>query len=121
MRVIEPYKRFEDGRGVFLGIVNSGCWEEVNYVETKAGQVRGGHYHKETRELFFILDGEIDIEAWDARGGGDADTLSASKGAIVIVDPYEVHTFSCRTDCRWINVLSRRIDDQFHDIHRPEA
>jgi len=49
------------------------------------------------------------------------DTLSVAKGAILIVDPYEIHTFSCRTDCRWINVLSRRMDDQFHDIHRPNA
>jgi dTDP-4-dehydrorhamnose 3,5-epimerase-like enzyme len=121
MRVLEPYKRFEDGRGAFLGIVNSGNWEEVNYIETKAGQVRGGHYHKKALELFFIIDGEIDIEARDIGGGGAVDTLSVSKGAIVIIDPYEVHTFSCRTACKWINFLSRRMDDQFLDIHHPKA
>lgn len=121
MRILEPYKRFEDGRGVFLGILNSGRWEEMNYIETRAGQVRGGHFHKETREIFFIIDGEIDIETWDVRGTGPAKSRRVSKGAIVIVDPYEVHTFSCRTDCRWINVLSRRMDEPIYDIHRPVA
>ena len=55
MIVLEPYKKFDDARGRFFGIVNTAHWEEINYIETAAGQIRGGHYHKEKRELFFII------------------------------------------------------------------
>lgn len=116
MKIFEPYKKFEDGKGTFTGIVNSGLWEEINYVETAAGKVRGGHYHRETRELFFIIEGDIDITVTDL-DGNVTHAFSASRGSIFIIEPLEVHTFVCRTDCRWINIMSRRIDDQFHDIH----
>ena len=118
MRMLAPYKQFSDPRGSFLGIVNSDHWEEFNYVETKAGETRGGHYHKETRELFFIIDGEIDIQIEDMNHV-KRNSFRVGPGAIFVVDPLEVHIFTCRTACRWINVLSRRIDDQFHDIHLP--
>lgn len=119
MKIFDSYKRLADARGLFLGITNSGIWEEMNYVETRAGQVRGGHYHKETRELFFIIDGEIDITIQDLHGHR-LDQLAATKGSIFVVDPMEVHTFKCRTDSRWINMLSKRIDDRNHDIHIPQ-
>ena len=32
-----------DHRGSFLGLMNQGSWQEVNFVATQAGQVRGGH------------------------------------------------------------------------------
>ena len=118
MRMLTPYKQFTDRRGAFLGIVNSDHWEEFNYVETKAGEQRGGHYHKETRELFYIIDGEIDVSIKDLKQD-PPHTFHVGPGAIFVIDPFEIHVFTCRTACRWINVLSRRIDDQFHDIHVP--
>ncbi len=121
MRVIDPYRKLADARGAFLGIINSGQWEEMNYVETKAGQSRGGHYHRETRELFFIIEGEIEIGIGDPSEGATGAPVTVTKGAIVIVEPGEVHTFTCRTDARWINALSRRMDDRSPDIHRAGA
>jgi dTDP-4-dehydrorhamnose 3,5-epimerase-like enzyme len=118
MRMLLPYKQFVDNRGSFLGIINSGQWEEINYIETTAGQKRGGHYHKDTRELFFIIEGEIDITVYKI-GADESVSYKVGKGAIFVIDPLEVHTFTCNTYCRWINVLSKRIDDQFNDIHLP--
>lgn len=120
MKIFESYKQFTDNRGLFFGIVNSGLWEEVNYIETHSGQVRGGHYHKETRELFFIIDGEIDVTIQNLRDNNLAHII-AKKGSLFVIDPFEIHTFKCKTDCKWLNILSKRIDDQFHDIHIPET
>ncbi|MFA6888329.1 MAG: cupin domain-containing protein [Candidatus Woesearchaeota archaeon] len=118
MRILESYKQFSDNRGAFFGIVNSGKWEEINYVETEAGQVRGGHYHKETKELFYIIEGEIEIKIANI-DEKNIKKYTVSRGMILVVEPFEVHTFICKTKCKWINVLSKRIDDQFHDIHLP--
>ena len=41
--------------------------ERVKFFSTKAGQVRGDHYHKNTDELFIILEGEIKIIVTDIK------------------------------------------------------
>lgn len=118
MKIIAPYKRLGDKRGSFLGIINSGKWEEMNYVETEAGEVRGGHFHKNTRELFYIIDGEIEIRIQDLNGN-NLNNCIVNSGTILEIEVFEVHTFICHTRSRWINVLSTRIDDLSCDIHLP--
>ena len=49
-----PYVAHSDARGRFRGLTRE-TWAEANFIETGAGQVRGNHYHAETRELFFIV------------------------------------------------------------------
>jgi mannose-6-phosphate isomerase-like protein (cupin superfamily) len=119
VKLCKPYQLLTDTRGLFRGIVNFGSWEEMNYIETKGGEVRGGHYHKETRELFFIIDGEIEIDVSNI-AGSSMERHIVKKGDIFIVEPFEVHTFRCLTDSRWINVLSKRMDELEQDFHRPE-
>jgi dTDP-4-dehydrorhamnose 3,5-epimerase-like enzyme len=118
MIVLKPYKNFTDARGQFYGIINTAQWEEINYIETVAGQIRGGHYHRETRELFFIIEGNIEVKI-ESLHGNAPHIYNMEKGSLFVVEPYEVHTFICKTDSKWINVLSKRIDDQFHDFHVP--
>lgn len=119
MRKIEPYQQREDARGRLVGLMNEGTWEEFNYLETAAGHTRGNHYHKFTLELFFILDGEIDIEITRPDGSRLNDYVSA--GTILLIEPGEIHTFHCRTPTRWINVLSKRFDPAAPDLHIPSA
>ena len=120
MKIIEPYFRFSDDRGGMLGIVNEGEWQEINLVDSQAGAVRGGHYHRRTRELFHIIDGRIRVEVTDLEGRVLVER-HVSGGDTLVVEPGEVHTFHCETPCRWINVLSRRIDPEAPDIWRPEG
>ena len=107
-----------DERGGFVGITQD-HWAEVNFIETKALQVRGSHYHKETRELFFIISGEIDIVIDDLVSGKHSE-MSVSKGDVFIIEPYEVHTFHTKTDAQWINMLSQPVDPESPDFHHAE-
>jgi mannose-6-phosphate isomerase-like protein (cupin superfamily) len=118
VKLYKPYRQLADARGLFQGIINSGSWEEVNYIETRGGETRGGHYHRETTELFFIIDGEIEIDISDVAGSSKERHI-VKKGDIFIVEPLEVHTFRCLTDSRWINVLSKRMNEIEQDFHRP--
>lgn len=119
MQKLEPYFFRTDARGLFCGITRD-PWAEVNFVETGANQVRGSHYHKETRELFFIIAGEIQIDIEPIQGG-ERTSFVARKGDIFIVEPYELHTFVTRSDAQWINMLSKPLDLSNPDFHRPEA
>jgi mannose-6-phosphate isomerase-like protein (cupin superfamily) len=115
MRLMQPYEVRADVRGVFRGITNAGSWEEINFVETAAGEKRGGHYHKSTTELFYIIDGEIDIEVM-SQSAESAKRMRIGAGDIVVIEPGEIHTFICRTHTRWINALSRRMADGEKDF-----
>ena len=116
MQRLSTYFNHVDERGGFWGITQE-SWAEVNFIETGAGQVRGNHYHKETRELFFIISGEIDVIIDDLNSGEHFE-LSVSKGDVFIIEPYELHTFHTKTDAQWINMLSKPVDQQDPDFHR---
>ncbi len=115
MKKLAPYQLKEDERGKLVGLINEGKWEEFNYLETKAGCTRGNHYHKETVELFFILEGVIDIEIISPKGTVFNDQVK--QGDIIMVEPGENHVFHCLTDTRWINVLSKRFILSSPDIY----
>lgn len=115
MKKITPYSQRSDVRGRLVGIMNEGQWEEFNYLETKAGQVRGNHFHRDTVELFFIIDGDIDVVI--SNTAGNEEIIRASAGDILKIEPGENHTFYCLTDCRWINFLTNRFCPDSPDIH----
>ena len=117
MQKLSPYFASQDERGGFVGITQE-HWAEINFIETKAQQVRGGHYHKETRELFFVISGKIDVVIEDLKSGKQLE-MSVGKGDVFVIEPYELHTFYVRTDAEWINMLSQPLDQENPDFHRP--
>ena len=117
MKIFDPYKVNESSRGLFYGIVNIGIWQEINYIETKANQARGNHYHKLSTELFFIIEGEIDVEVKSIKGE-IINNFRAIKGSIFLIEPFEIHIFKCRSDCKWINIMSNKINDNQCDIYK---
>ncbi|MDJ1185088.1 cupin domain-containing protein [Roseofilum casamattae] len=119
MQRLSPYMEKRDKRGAFCGITREN-WAEVNFIETAANEVRGNHYHKETRELFFIISGEIDIEIQDI-SSGKRTNFSVAQGDIFIIDPYELHTFRTKTTAQWINMLSQPLDLDNPDFHKLEV
>jgi dTDP-4-dehydrorhamnose 3,5-epimerase-like enzyme len=118
MQKLLPYELVQDERGAFLGITREN-WAEINFIETRADQIRGGHYHKETRELFLIISGEIDVVVDNIKSGEHIE-FAANKGDIFVVEPYELHTFYTRAGAKWINMLSQVLDSQKPDFHRVE-
>lgn len=115
MQILNPYRHFDDSRGRMLGVINDGQWEEINYIETAASCTRGGHYHRNTRELFLLISGTIKvrIRALDRQ---DFQEFTLSGGSIFVVEPGEAHWFEALTACSWINALSKRFDQAAPDI-----
>lgn len=91
----------------------------MNYFQTSAGERRGGHYHKETRELFFIISGEIRVTV-RALGSSDETEFTARAGDVFLIEPYDLHTFQMETDASWINMLSQPFDDENPDLFTVE-
>lgn len=113
--MLTPFRQFSDSRGRMLGVTNDGLWEEINYLETAASCMRGGHFHRETRELFLILNGTIRVRIRRAESTEICETL-VSAGSIFVIEPGEAHWFETLTPCAWINALSKRFDEAAPDI-----
>ena len=106
-----------DVRGVFQGITNKYTWGEINFIKTLGGVVRGGHYHKFTKELFYILEGEIEVSIRNLVTREEHQFVAKAE-MVFILDPYELHTFKTLTNSKWINMLSHKLDDEHPDIYR---
>lgn len=124
IEIIDRYFTHSDDRGTIEGLVNFGTWEEVNVITSEPGVERGGHYHKETVELFFILDGEIEVTLQNTDEGrpvGESQSTTVSQGAVFMIPPGAIHLFKPLKQSRWINILSKKIDPKNPDIHQPQS
>lgn len=111
-----PYLKFQDDRGEVLGICQGHIWQEINYIESKKGSIRGNHYHKKTIEKFYIIDGKIEVTL-KGLVDNSVEVFIAQKGDIFTVNPNTLHSFSSLTDAKWINMLSKPMtDEDFHKI-----
>lgn len=114
---LKNYVHREDGRGSFLGIINHGTWQEVNYVKTNAGAVRGNHYHKELREIVFVLKGVVEIEFRDVQHPEQRTVFRLQEGEGVEIMPYILHTMRYLTDCEQISLLDQPFNPSKPDLH----
>lgn len=51
---------FSDERGTLVQLVHGG-YKQVNVITSKKSVFRGGHYHKENEEVFYIVSGALRV------------------------------------------------------------
>ncbi len=115
MKIIEHYFSFNDSRGWIKGIDNQSTWEELNVMFTKKGEKRGDHFHRETSELIYIIQGKVSID-WFSVGEPTPEHLTLTPMNGVIISPRENHTFTALEDTIWINALDKAFDPSSPDI-----
>ena len=119
---IPSYFKYSDKRGSFKGIINTGTWEEINIVCSDADTVRGDHYHSYTDELFFILEGKIKITLQKVLRNKEIDcekkVFEVKEGDVFLIKKNVNHIFEIIEYSRWINILSKKINQKKPDINR---
>ena len=60
IKILSPDFQFADERGLIVQLVHAG-FRQINFIDSKASAVRGGHYHKLNDEAFYIIEGEIEL------------------------------------------------------------
>lgn len=94
---------FRDERGQLCQLVHGG-WKQTNILITKAGVVRGVHYHKVCKEAFYVVSGCVDVKF---RNGKEMAERHFDAGEFFMVMPGTVHELSFPVDCVMV---------QFYDI-----
>ncbi len=122
IKILELYFLFEDERGFLKGLINFGNWHEINLIYSQANSIRGNHYHKETEEIFIILDGKIKVTLFKVCDDViDIDSKKEyifEKEQVFLVEKNVLHIFEILEDARWINILSKKTDPKNPDFYR---
>lgn len=91
---LKPDFSFQDERGFLYQLCHTG-WQQVNVSKTVKGTFRGGHYHKATREAFFIISGKIKATF---EKDNRTEEYTFKTGDFFVVEPYAVHSFDFLDD-----------------------
>ncbi len=116
IEILQPDFTFTDDRGTLHQLVHGG-YSQVNAVFTRAGAVRGRfHYHKENREVFFILSGEVRVRA---EKDGEREDYLFRTGDMFAVAPYVRHDFHYIKDTYLVGMYSGCVErpDGTKDIY----
>lgn len=116
IKIIKPYFHHEDERGLITGLIQEGNWKEINIITSKKGTRRGDHWHKETVELFIILEGKIKLYLQQEEDKDRVMTLVLKKNDVFTIDPGTWHTFEVLEDSVWINALDRVVADDMYKV-----
>lgn len=106
-----------DNRWAIKWLLDFWSWEEINFVETNKWEVRGWHYHKYTDEAFYIVEWLIrvlikNINDWEEK------EFIFKAWDLFMIQPWELHTFYVKEDAKWINILSKKMDENNPDFYK---
>lgn len=108
IKKLETNFNFEDDRGTLTELVNHGGFEQVNAVFTKKDAVRGGfHYHRTTKEAFYIISGEIEVTA---SLNGETETDIFRTGDFFMIDEFVRHNMNYLEDTYLVVLYTSKVE-----------
>lgn len=110
---------FSDERGSLSQLIHEGI-SQVNVLKSRKGVERGGHYHKASREYFYVISGKVEVTM---RKNGNMDRCLFSSGDFFGIRPYVIHSMYFPEDCVMVAMYDIPIEkkDGSKDIYEAEA
>ena len=94
---------FEDSRGTIKDIVEQIDFNGATIISSKAGSIRGNHYHKESMQYIYVLEGKMISRS--KKMGEKLTEVVVKKGDLISHEKYEAHMFEALEDTTFL-VLS---------------
>jgi quercetin dioxygenase-like cupin family protein len=108
VKFIKPDFQFNDERGILVQLVHDG-WKQINYISSKKGVVRGGHYHKNNKEAFYVVSGKFKLTV---EGDNEIrEGYNIKSGDFFIVEPFVRHSFYFEVDTILISFYDKGVED----------
>lgn len=107
IEILAPDFNCEDQRGTLTQITHE-PFAQTNAVFTKAGQVRGNyHYHRHTKEVFFIISGEVLIHL---RASEKKESHLFKSGDMFLIPENVGHCFEFLQDTYLVAFYTQRVE-----------
>lgn len=110
---------FEDSRGIIMDILTHTDIQHTTFITSKKGAYRGDHYHKESGQYTYVLEGELKYVSRNC-GTRKPEVAILSAGELAFSPPLEEHGFIALQDSK-VLVLTygpRGGDDFEKDTYR---
>lgn len=113
---IKPDFIHRDERGGLYQLVSKG-YNQVNYIFSKADMVRGGHFHKVNKEIFFVIRGSFRLML---EIGAEKEEYMMKTGDFFEIDKGIKHTFEYLEDTELISMydIGVELENGEKDIYR---
>lgn len=107
---------FADARGEITNVLE----EPINHVAiitSKAGAVRGNHYHPEQMQYVYLVNGKYESVTTDVREeNGKKESIVVEAGDLVITPPMIAHAMRFLEDSVFLNLTTgHRDSDEFKE------
>ena len=118
IKIITPNFQYEDLRGRLVQLVRTG-YCQVNIIESVAGATRGGHYHIQNREAFYVIGGKLKLTVWHLNVGTQKEEYEFSENAMFEIEPYTIHSFEFIEPTMLVSMYSMGVElaDGTKDIY----
>lgn len=100
MKIDHRVIAFEDKRGRIMDILQDASVEHIALFTTKAGMVRGNHYHKVSTAYVYVLSGRFMIHA--RMEDGPVTSEIVDPGDLVTIYPQERHALTSLEDSSFL-------------------
>jgi quercetin dioxygenase-like cupin family protein len=94
---------FEDSRGTITDIVEQIDFNGATIISSKAGSIRGNHYHKESVQYIYVLAGKMISRS--KKMGEKLTEVVVQRGDLISHEKHEAHMFEALEDTTFL-VLS---------------
>ncbi len=110
--------QFSDQRGTLMQLVNDG-YQQINLIESKKGVFRGGHFHKVSKEAFFVINGSVDVTF---KLGSETEIVHFVKNDFFFLKPFIIHGMHFPEDCLLLALYDKPVElvDGTKDIYHEE-
>jgi dTDP-4-dehydrorhamnose 3,5-epimerase-like enzyme len=105
---LQPDFTFEDDRGSLNQLAHEG-YKQVNVVYSKAGVLRGNHYHKENKEVFYVIRGSFNLTVSKK---GIEEKYHFGEGQMFLVPPMVMHSFQYLEDTDLIAMYDQGVEHE---------
>ena len=95
---------FEDNRGAIRDILVKEKIDFVTIIFNKKNSVRGNHYHKETVQYLYVLEGSILVAS--KFEGNEIEKKILTEGDLLLNEPFEWHAIKSIEDSKLL-ILTR--------------
>lgn len=118
IKIINPdiSEKALDSRGIILSYLLKDPIVELVYIDTKLGQTRGHHYHKEFDEYILMTEGNGIYLC--PLPDGTIDKILIGPGQAIHIPKNRPHTFVPLTDCKSVSLLTKPWDQCQEPITR---
>ena len=108
IRTINPDFCYNDDRGSLVQLVHEG-YKQVNVITSKAGAQRGGHYHKDNDESFYVISGALRLDAYC---DNESESREFYAGDFFGVGSNTSHSFTFLKDTILVSMYSHGVEHE---------